>query len=583
MTTSNSKTTRLTRGLILTSVLTSFACTDLGTPASQKYEPCSSDAIAKSCDQVDRFYTGTYPEIDNIMDSFMTDNGLQGCGVGLMRGEEIVYLKSYGNARVGGLNDTVTNVPWDLDTFFPIASSTKTITAVMLLQMLEDESFPSVGTDLNAPVSALLPDITAESHPKLAALTLNQLLSHTSGIPQSNGGPGSGAVSDDIYWATELDTVDEIDDAYSAVYKPYLHPSINIYGYKDLLESNILTDVTPVGRYNNSNYRIAASVIDYHDTYKRNPNNCFLDESCHFGPNYKRGKTGYEAYFRDFIATAPDAPEDMMTTMCLQDFDRYEALPTLALGYDWNLINGIPVLIERERSEDIGRQTGSTGMMSTIGDFARFILAMNNGDLISDSSLVEMSTPRSSLLFGPYGLGAWPISRTLPISGAATGPQGAGNKEGFSSWWSVLRPNNGEPALGMVLSCNTNVYNERIQLADDLLNKLDVLLSQNNEPHYKPYLATCDGAQMSQGASLMATWRDVLLQEQAHYLERAQGDFARAIQLVRADLRAERGGVDVLNAFDRGDLELAAGPHEGVLEERRARRAASRSMSTTRR
>ncbi len=66
----------------------------------------------------------------------------------------------------------------------------------------------------------------------------------------------------------------------------------------------------------------------------------------------------------------------------------------------------------------------------------------------------------------------------------------------------------------------------------------------------------------------MADWRDELHFIWSDYLARADGDGDRAEMLLRRDLEGTRGGREVLDAYDRGDLEAASAALIPILEAR---------------
>ncbi|MEM9664833.1 MAG: serine hydrolase [Bacteroidota bacterium] len=91
-------------------------------------------------------------------------------------GDEVLYASGFGEAnRSWG----TPNAP---DTRFRIGSVTKQFTAALVLQLAEQGL-----VDLDAPIRHYLPDYPA---PQGDRVTVHQLLSHTSGIPEHVGQPG---------------------------------------------------------------------------------------------------------------------------------------------------------------------------------------------------------------------------------------------------------------------------------------------------------------------------------------------------------------------------------------------------------
>ena len=82
-------------------------------------------------------------------------------------GDRVVFAKGF------GVSDIETGTPVNPDTLFRIASTTKMLTAAALVTLSDQGKIK-----LDAPVGNYVQGLT----PKLARLTVHQLLSHTSGI-----------------------------------------------------------------------------------------------------------------------------------------------------------------------------------------------------------------------------------------------------------------------------------------------------------------------------------------------------------------------------------------------------------------
>jgi D-alanyl-D-alanine carboxypeptidase len=105
------------------------------------------------------------------------------------------FLKAYG--------DAAPNQPATIDDAFRIGSVTKTFTADVILQHVGDGSIELDGT-----VATYAPDV-ATAHPQLADLTVRQLLTMTSGIPDFLNVPG-GIVAEVVKDTTRVWTADEL-------------------------------------------------------------------------------------------------------------------------------------------------------------------------------------------------------------------------------------------------------------------------------------------------------------------------------------------------------------------------------------
>lgn len=93
--------------------------------------------------------------------------------IAIVRGGAIVYTRGY------GLRDVAKSLPADARTRYEIGSITKQFTAAAILQLKEAGKI-----DLDATVATYVPSI---SHAK--EITVRQLLTHTSGLPDYVGIP----------------------------------------------------------------------------------------------------------------------------------------------------------------------------------------------------------------------------------------------------------------------------------------------------------------------------------------------------------------------------------------------------------
>jgi proline iminopeptidase len=124
------------------------------------------------------FFGGGWPEADNhpapvdSVDAFilgrMAELGIPGVSVAVLRGSEVVKLASYGRANLE------LDVPASSSTAFPFASITKAFTGTAMLRLVERDLLA-----LDDRVGELLPELPEA----WSEVTVRQLLSHTSGLP----------------------------------------------------------------------------------------------------------------------------------------------------------------------------------------------------------------------------------------------------------------------------------------------------------------------------------------------------------------------------------------------------------------
>lgn len=101
--------------------------------------------------------------------------GLAGLAVGVVSAGELVYARGF------GVRSRATGEPVTTRSLFHLASVSKTLVATAVVQLAERGL-----VDLDAPVAAYLPYFTL-GDPRYAAITVQQMLSHTSGLPSELG------------------------------------------------------------------------------------------------------------------------------------------------------------------------------------------------------------------------------------------------------------------------------------------------------------------------------------------------------------------------------------------------------------
>ena len=117
----------------------------------------------------------SYGAIDAYVEKQMRRLKIPGVSLAIVEGDEIVHLRGFGRARPGG------EVPTP-QTPFPIASLTKSFTALAVMQLVEAGKI-----ELNAPVQRYLPWFRVAGPEASAQMTVRHLLIQTSGLPTSSG------------------------------------------------------------------------------------------------------------------------------------------------------------------------------------------------------------------------------------------------------------------------------------------------------------------------------------------------------------------------------------------------------------
>jgi CubicO group peptidase (beta-lactamase class C family) len=127
------------------------------------------DAARPACDNA------PYDAIDTYLEQQMRRLHIPGVSLAIVESGRIMHLRGFGHAGAGGEAPTP-------QTPFPIASLTKSVTALAVMQLVEAGKL-----DLDAPVQRYLPwfhiaDLQASAH-----ITVRHLLNQTSGLPTSAG------------------------------------------------------------------------------------------------------------------------------------------------------------------------------------------------------------------------------------------------------------------------------------------------------------------------------------------------------------------------------------------------------------
>jgi CubicO group peptidase (beta-lactamase class C family) len=107
--------------------------------------------------------------LDRFINDQMRAQRVPGLALAITQGDQILYVQGYGSAREGQ--------PVTPQTQFPIASLSKSFTAVAILQLVEAGQL-----NLDAPVQRYLPAFTLAGPAVAARITVRQLLNHTSGL-----------------------------------------------------------------------------------------------------------------------------------------------------------------------------------------------------------------------------------------------------------------------------------------------------------------------------------------------------------------------------------------------------------------
>jgi CubicO group peptidase (beta-lactamase class C family) len=130
--------------------------------------PPSSDAVLA------RFRTDLEPAINNEI----KQGHVPGLALGVVKDGRLIYAQGFGVQKIGE------HSPISSRSLFHMASVTKTFVATAIMQLVEKGQI-----DLDAPLIRYLPDFRLADE-RYRVITIRQMLSHTSGIPDT----------DDYHW-----------------------------------------------------------------------------------------------------------------------------------------------------------------------------------------------------------------------------------------------------------------------------------------------------------------------------------------------------------------------------------------------
>jgi CubicO group peptidase (beta-lactamase class C family) len=113
-----------------------------------------------------------FAAIDAYIQEEMREVHIPGLALGIVHGDEVVHLKSFGETDPSGRAVT-------LQTPFILASSSKSFTALAIIQLSEAGKL-----DLDSPVKRYIPWFRVANKAASNRITVRNLLNHTSGLPE---------------------------------------------------------------------------------------------------------------------------------------------------------------------------------------------------------------------------------------------------------------------------------------------------------------------------------------------------------------------------------------------------------------
>ncbi len=144
-------------------------------------------------------------------------------------GGAVVTVTADGDVAARGVGTTADGEPVTADTPFVIGSTTKSFTALAVMQLVEAGE-----VDLDSPVTRYVPEFSLAAGEPIGDITVRHLLQHTSGLDDLSGGPLLGSARD----GTALEAVGELSG------------------------SRLVSTPGETWRYTNANYALAGLVVE---------------------------------------------------------------------------------------------------------------------------------------------------------------------------------------------------------------------------------------------------------------------------------------------------------------------------------
>ena len=117
----------------------------------------------------------SYAAVDAYVEQQLRRLNVPGAALAIVEADRVAHQRGFGHARPGG-------PPPSPQTPFVIGSATKSLTALAVMQLVEDGK-----VDLDAPVQRYLPWFRVADSAASARITVRQLLYHTSGLSSACG------------------------------------------------------------------------------------------------------------------------------------------------------------------------------------------------------------------------------------------------------------------------------------------------------------------------------------------------------------------------------------------------------------
>lgn len=290
----------------------------------------------------------THTKLDHIIKKAMEQQKLVGVALGVVEDGKITYLKGYGWA------DQATQQPVTLDSSFRWASISKTVTAVLSMQLVAQGHL-----QLDASIAKYWPDYrNAQGWP----VTQRQLLGHLGGV---------GNYDDVTGWQAGL------QNYHRRQLLPEVQGANMVLAASDIFASApLMNPPGEVYRYSTFGSMLAGAVVE------------------------KAGAASYVQQFENRIR------QPLGLTSMHPDYGGLQ-LPHRVSGY-----YQAQGQIHERQDEDVSWKLAGGGFTSNVGDLTRYMQALINQELLTPEAYPEMWTAQKTLAGKATGYGlSFAVSR----------------------------------------------------------------------------------------------------------------------------------------------------------------------------
>jgi CubicO group peptidase (beta-lactamase class C family) len=270
--------------------------------------------------------------LDRYLDQAAQDHQFNG-NILLAQDDKVLYKRSY------GYRDIAAQIPLGDSAQFPLASISKTFTAVAVLQLMEKGKLK-----LDDPYKTYFPDFP------YPAITIRELLSHTSGLPDEDVLFDSLVTHHPDRICTNADELPAIQE-YAKTRSPLFTPGER-------------------WSYSSPGYELLANLVE------------------------KQSHEAFATYLKKHIFLPAGMPNTYVQTSLAQTKEPYRTLDYLYNNhYEMKLQLADTIPDKKEWAYNLTGLVGAGNVVSTTGDLLQYDRALYSGILLKPSTLEQAFTP----------------------------------------------------------------------------------------------------------------------------------------------------------------------------------------------